>query len=137
MWSPGPRHALPDGPRSGTLSETKGGPVALSDDEQRILRQIEQELESDAKFAQAVSPSGLYLHSARTVRWAVLGLVLSVAMLVVALQVHFLLAFAVFIGMLALLAIIERNARAIGRAGFQDVAGALRKARASASRRFD
>ena len=111
--------------------------MALSDDEQRILRQIEQELENDVKFAQAVSPSGLYLHSARTVRWAVLGLVLSVAILVVALQVHFLLAFAVFIGMLALLAIIERNARAIGRAGFQDVAGALRKARASASRRLD
>jgi hypothetical protein len=111
--------------------------VALSDDEQRILRQIEQELESDVKFAQAVSPSGLYLHSARTVRWAVLGLVVSVALLVVALQVHFLLAFAVFIGMLVLLAVIERNARAIGRAGFQDVAGALRKARAGATRRFD
>lgn len=111
--------------------------MALSDDEQRILRQIEEELESDTKFAQAVSPSGLYLHSARTVRWAVLGLVASVALLVIALQVHFLLAFTVFIGMLVLLAVIERNARAIGRAGFQDVAGALRKARASASRRFD
>jgi hypothetical protein len=67
----------------------------------------------------------------------VLGLVASVALLVVALQVHFLLAFAVFIGMLVLLAVIERNARAIGRAGFQDVAGALRKARAGATRRFD
>ena len=111
--------------------------MALSDDEQRILRQIEQEHESDERFAQAVSPSGLYSHSARTVRWAVLGLVVSVALLVIALQVHFLLSFAVFIGMLVLLAIIERNARAIGKAGFQDVAGALRKARASATRRFD
>ena len=111
--------------------------MALSDDEQRILRQIEQELESDTKFAQAVSPSGLYLHSARTVRWAILGLVVSVALLVVALRVHFLLAFGVFIGMPVLLAIVERNARAICRAGFQDVAGALRKARAGATRRFD
>ncbi len=34
--------------------------MSLSDDEQRILRQIEQELQNDSKFAQAVSPSGLY-----------------------------------------------------------------------------
>ncbi|MGA0195409.1 MAG: DUF3040 domain-containing protein, partial [Ilumatobacteraceae bacterium] len=112
-------------------------PMGLSDDEQRILRQIEEELESDTKFAQAVSPSGLYSHSARLVRWAVLGLVVCVALLVLALRIHFLVSFGVFIGMLVLLAVIERNARAIGRAGFQDVAGALRKARASASRRFD
>jgi hypothetical protein len=35
-----------------------------------------------------------------------------------------------------LLAIIERNARAMGKAGIQDVAGAIRKARMSAGRRF-
>ena len=110
--------------------------MALSDDEQRILRQIEQELQNDSKFAQAVSPSGLYTHSVRTVRWAIVGLIASLAVLIVLLQVHFIAAFAVFIAMVALLAIIERNARAMGKAGIQDVAGAIRKARTSAGRRF-
>jgi len=110
--------------------------VALSDDEQRILRQIEEELQNDSKFAQAVSPSGLYTHSVRTVRWAIVGLVVSLAVLVALLQVHFLAAFAVFLVMVALLAVIERNARAMGKAGIQDVAGAIRKARLSAGRRF-
>lgn len=114
-----------------------GDTVGLSDDEQRILRQIEQELQNDSKFAQAVSPSGLYQHSVRLVRWSIVGLVVAVVLLVAALQLHFVAAFAVFLGMLALLAVIERNARAIGRAGIQDVAGAIRKARASAMRRPD
>jgi hypothetical protein len=56
--------------------------------------------------------------------------------LVALLQVHFLAAFAVFLVMVALLAVIERNARAMGKAGIQDVAGAIRKARLSAGRRF-
>lgn len=110
--------------------------MALSDDEQRILREIEQELQNDSKFADAVSSSGLYRHSVRQIRWAIVGLVLSVVVLAVSLQVHFVLAFAIFVVMLALIALIERNARAIGRAGLQDVAGAIRKARESASRRL-
>ena len=110
--------------------------MALSDDEQRILRQIEQELQNDSKFAHAVSPSGLYTHSVRTVRWAIVGLVLCLALLVILLQVHFLVAFGAFIAMVGLMAVIERNARAMGKAGIQDVAGALRKARMSAGRRF-
>ena len=110
--------------------------MALSEDEQRILRQIEQELQNDSKFAHAVSPSGLYTHSVKTVRWAVIGLVACLALLVVLLQVHYLAAFAAFVGMLALLAVIERNARAMGKAGIQDVAGAIRKARSTAGRRI-
>lgn len=110
--------------------------VALSDDEQRILRQIEQELQNDSKFAQAVSPSGLYTHSVRTVRWAAIGLIVCLALLVVLLQVHFIAAFVIFLAMLALVAVIERNARAMGKAGIQDVAGAIRKARSSVGRRL-
>ncbi len=110
--------------------------MALSDDEQRILRQIEQELQNDSKFAQAVSPSGLYTHSVRTVRWAVVGLVICLVVLIGLLPVHFLAAFAVFLVMLALVTVIERNARAMGKAGIQDVAGAIRKARSSVGRRY-
>ena len=108
--------------------------MALSEDEQRILRQIEAELQNDERFAQAVSPAGLYTHSVRTVRWAIVGLVASLALLVVGLRFHYIAAFAVFVVMLALLGVIERNGRAMGKAGLQDVAGAIRKVRASGPR---
>lgn len=109
--------------------------MPLSEDEQRILRQIEEQLQSDPKFANAVSSSGLYKHSARTLRWAVVGLVGGLVLLVVGLQVHFLAAFLAFAVMLGCLVVIERNARAMGKAGIQDVAASLRNARQSARTR--
>lgn len=108
--------------------------MALSEDEQRILRQIEQELQNDESFASKVSSAGLYAHSVRTVRLAIIGLIASLGLLVVALRFHYLAAFVVFVAMLALLGIIERNARAMGKAGIQDVAGAIRKARSGGTR---
>lgn len=111
--------------------------MPLSEDEQRILRQIEEQLENDPKFAQAVSPSGLYRHSARTVWWAVLGVVAGLALLIVLLQVHFALAFGGFVVMLACAAVIERQLRAMGRAGIQDVAATLRNTRQRVQGRSD
>jgi hypothetical protein len=96
--------------------------VALSDDEQRILREIEDQLKSDEKFASAVSSSGLYRHSARKVWWLLVGMVVSLVGVVIALQVHYLLAFASFIAMLGCALTIERQLRLIGRAGVQDLA---------------
>ncbi|MFM8846643.1 MAG: DUF3040 domain-containing protein [Actinomycetota bacterium] len=103
--------------------------MALSEDEQRILRQIEADLQNDERFAQRVSSSGLYTHSVRTVRWAILGLVVGFGLLVLSLRVHYLAAFAVFMVMLFLLGLIERNARAMSKAGIKDLTGAIRKAR--------
>ena len=107
----------------------RGVHVALSDNEQRILRQIEEQLETDQRFAQAVSPSGLYRHSARTVRWAVLGVLVSLIATIALLQVHYMLAFVGFLGMLFFVLVIERQLRAIGKAGIQDIAASLRTSR--------
>lgn len=96
--------------------------MALSDDEQRILREIEDQLKSDEKFASAVSSSGLYRHSARKVWWLMVGMVVSLFAVVVALQIHYLLAFAAFVVMLGCALMIERQLRLIGRAGVQDLA---------------
>lgn len=96
--------------------------MALSDDEQRILREIEDQLKSDEKFASAVSSSGLYRHSARKVWWLMVGMVVSLVAVVVALQIHYLLAFAAFVVMLGCALMIERQLRLIGRAGVQDLA---------------
>ena len=100
--------------------------VALSDDEQRILRQIEEQLETDERFAQAVSSSGLYRHSARTIRWAGLGAVVGLVGVVLALQVHFLVSFVCFLWMLGCALVIERQIRLIGRVGAKDIAESLK-----------
>jgi len=108
--------------------------VGLSDDEQRILREIEQQLETDERFAQAVSPSGLYRHSVRTVRWAILGVVAGLVITVAALQVHFLVSFVGFLTMLICGLMIERQVRLMGKAGVQDLAQTLRQPRFAAAR---
>ena len=110
--------------------------MPLSDDENRILREIEESLKADESFAQKVSASGLYMHAARTVKRAGAGLVVALVAMVFALQVHFLLAFVVFVGMLSLLLVIEKQLRMMGRAGVQDISQTLRRPRVTVQRRF-
>lgn len=109
-----------------TLTKCDTCGVALSDDEQRILREIEQQLQTDQRFAQAVSSSGLYRHSVRTVRWAVIGMVLGLVAMIAALQVHFLASFAAFLWMLGCALVVERQIRLMGRVGAKDIADSLR-----------
>jgi hypothetical protein len=112
--------------------DREGVGMPLSEDEQRILRQIQEQLETDERFASAVSSSGLYKHAVRSVRWAVLGAVVSLAFLVFALRIHFLLAFVGFLGMLACVLVIERQLRAMSKVGLKDVAASLRTSRLNA-----
>ena len=130
MPVPGSRSRIADG-----ASGCENHDVPLSDDEQRILREIEANLKTDERFAQKVSSGGLYLHAARTVKRAALGLVASLVAMVFALQVHFLLAFVVFVGMLGLLVVIERQLRLMGRAGVQDLTQSIRRPRVTVQRR--
>ena len=89
--------------------------MPLSEDEQRILHQIEQQFyESDPAFAQSVSQTTLYRHALRKIRWATLLLVAGLAFLIATLQVHVVLAFLGFVIMLLAAFIIEKNARAMG-----------------------
>ena len=103
--------------------------MPLSDEEQRILREIEAQLQTDEKFASAVSSSGLYRHSARRVWWALVGVIVSLVAVVGSLQVHFLMAFGAFVVMMGFALVIERQVRLIGRAGVQDLAQTIRKPR--------
>ena len=48
--------------------------MPLSEDEQRILREIEENLSAtDPKLVQQVSDTTLYRHSARVIKWSVVG----------------------------------------------------------------
>ena len=111
------------------LIQCENQQMPLSDDEQRILREIEDQLSADEKFASAVSSSGLYRHSAKRVWWSMLGMVACLVGVVMTLQVHYLVAFGAFIGMLFFALMIERQLRLIGRAGVQDLAQRMPKPR--------
>jgi hypothetical protein len=101
--------------------------VPLSDEEQRILREIEENLKTDERFAQKVSGTGsMYAGAIRTVKRAVFGLVVGLVGMVFALRVHFMLAFVVFAGMLALTLLIESQLRMLGKVGARDLAQNIR-----------
>ena len=82
----------------------------MSEDEQRILRQIEQELESDPSFAQR----GYRVSRRRSVALGV-ALVAGLILTVAGLAVNFLLAFGAFVGVLVVAILLESELRVIGR----------------------
>ncbi len=101
--------------------------VPLSEDEQRILHQIEQQFyESDPEFARSVSQTTIYRHAFRNIKWGVLLFLGGVVMLLFTLSVHFLLAFVGVLIMLVALMFIERNARKLGRAGMEQMTKSMR-----------
>ncbi|HEU4842098.1 MAG TPA: DUF3040 domain-containing protein [Ilumatobacteraceae bacterium] len=84
--------------------------MPLSEHEQRILRQIEQQLEQDPTFAARgyrVSRSRLVL--------LVIGLVGAIVVTVLGLSVSFWVAFAAFLVVLALAVALEREVRLLAR----------------------
>jgi hypothetical protein len=104
--------------------------MPLSEDEQRILREIEQQFyESDPTFAQSVSQASLYRHALSRVKWGTVMLVLGLVFLVATLQVHFAVAFIGFLIMLVGAFFIEKNVRTMGRAGMQQVTSSWRGGR--------
>ena len=101
--------------------------MPLSEDEQRILQQIEQDFyDSDPEFAREVGETTLYRHAWRTIKWCIAGVIAGAGVLVAALSVHFVLSFVGFLMIFGCLSVIERNARKLGRAGLAQVTGNVR-----------
>jgi hypothetical protein len=104
--------------------------MPLSEDEQRILHQIEQQFyESDPEFARGVSKTTLYRHAFRNIKWATVGLVAALVFLLATLAISVPLSFLGFLGMLGATFVIERNARKLGRAGWQQMTDTFRTGR--------
>lgn len=96
--------------------------MPLSEDEQRILSEIEQRLyESDPHLAREVSSTTVYTRSIRGMKWAGLGFVVGIAILLGTLSVSYVLAFGGFLVMLASALAFERNARNLGKTGIQQI----------------
>ena len=84
--------------------------MPLNEDEQRILRQIEQQLEADPTF----SARGYRVPRRRLIGLSI-GLVCGLALTVAGLAVSFWLAFAGFVAVLAMAVLLEQEIRLIGR----------------------
>lgn len=92
--------------------------MPLSEDEQRILSEIETHLyESDPELAREVAETTVYTHAFRNIKWAALGLLAGAVLMVWLLSVSFFFSFGGFLVMLVSLLFLERNARRVGRAG--------------------
>lgn len=93
--------------------------MPLSEDEQRILSEIEQHLyASDPQLVREVSQTTVYRHAGRNLKWAALGFVVGLVFMVLTFTTSIVLAFAGFLGMLASAIFFERNLRKMGRAGW-------------------
>ena len=103
--------------------------MPLSEDEQKILHQIEQQfLEHDPVLAGELENTTLWRHALNRMKWATAAFVLGVVVLLVALATatSFVVAFGGFVVMLAATLWFERNARKLGRAGWEHVSGSAR-----------
>jgi hypothetical protein len=103
--------------------------VPLSEDEQRILHQIEQQFyESDPNFAGELGTHTLYVHHLRRMKWAGFTLFLGMIVMVGSLWAEstFLLAFAGFVIMLASALWFEHHLRKLGRAGLNQFTESMR-----------
>lgn len=101
--------------------------MPLSEDEQRILLEIEQQFyASDPAFAREVGKTTLYRHAGRNLRWATAGFFGGFALLVVAFASSLMLGFVGFLVMLGCAFVFERNLRKMGRAGLAQVGGTFK-----------
>jgi hypothetical protein len=103
------------------------GRVPLSEDEQRILHEIERSFyENDPAFARGVKDSPtIYRHAGRNMKWAALGFVVGLVLMVVFLS-SLLLALGGFAVMFVSAFAFERNLRKMGRAGLQQLSDSVR-----------
>jgi Protein of unknown function (DUF3040) len=102
--------------------------VPLSEDEERILTEIEQHLyASDPGLARQVGSTTVYTESLRGVRIGVAGMVVGLVLAIVLLPVHFLLSFFVGFGVMLISAWhFQRNLRRLGKAGFEQATKSLK-----------
>jgi hypothetical protein len=101
--------------------------MPLSEDEQRILREIEENLSAtDPKLVQQVSDTTLYRHSARVIKWAIVGFVAGLLLMVFTFTTTLLLGVVGFLVMLGCALAIEHNVRKLGKAGMESLTSSMR-----------
>jgi uncharacterized membrane protein len=96
--------------------------VPLSEDEQRILREIEQRYyTNDRKSAERIEQTTLPRYLARNCRWAALGFILGLVVLLVSFASSWILGIFGFLVMVASAVWFTQNLRKMGRHGWQQL----------------
>ena len=98
--------------------------MPLSEDEQRILRQIEEQLQRDPTFGREMHHHRV--NSRRSVVVSSIAAVLCLALAVVLLGVSPYLSFVAFIGAVAAVVFAERHVRSLGEAGLNHLSETVR-----------
>ncbi|HRE03887.1 MAG TPA: DUF3040 domain-containing protein [Ilumatobacteraceae bacterium] len=102
--------------------------MPLSEEEQRILRQIEEQLQADPAFAMKVNTRpGRRSTSQGRLAWSAVALVAALVGVIAALPISAWLSFAAFIGMVAAGAVLERELSARGRDQLSRIPEELRR----------
>ena len=101
--------------------------MPLSEDEHRILRQIEEQLQADPSFALKVNQHSRSSGSSRRLLWSAVGLVVSLAVVIAALQVSAVASFVAFIAMVVAGVYLERELAARGRDQLSRIPEELRR----------
>ena len=116
--------------------------MPLSEDEQRILHEIERRFyEHDPEYAKSIESTTLYRSLGRNCKWAALGFVAGLVILLVSFASSVLLGAFGFGVMLVSAIVFTQNLRKMGRAGWQQVtetmrAGNVREYFGDAGKRF-
>jgi len=96
--------------------------MPLSEHEQRILAELEESLsKQDPRFAKNVRETNVYSHGGRRVRWGILGFIVGLVVLILCFSTNVFLGLVGVALMFVSAVVIERNARLLGRASWQDI----------------
>lgn len=95
--------------------------MPLSDHEQHILRELEQSLvREDPAFVKRVRSETLYRHANLYCIWSALGFVVALGFMFFTFSTFVMLGFAGVVVMFASAVVFSKNARRMGRVGFDD-----------------
>ena len=100
--------------------------MPLSEDEQRILSEIEERLyETDPALAREVGRTTVFTHPARNLRLAILGCIAGLIFMILTLSTSYWLSFLGFLVMLAASLWGWSNLRQLGRFGLQQISDSI------------
>lgn len=101
--------------------------MPLSEDEQRILSEIEAKLyETDPSLSKEVGSTTVYTAGLRSVRVATVGFIAGLLVMIFMLSISYWFAFVGFLIMLGTALVIERNARSLGRVGLDQLTQSIK-----------
>ncbi len=101
--------------------------MPLSEDEQRILHEIERRFyEHDPEYAKAIESTTLYRSLGRNCKWAALGFLAGLVTLMVSFAGNLVLGAFGFVVMLVSAIFFTQNLRKMGRAGWQQMTEQMR-----------